>query len=59
MTTFRPATPHSNSIKRPNCPKCRTPMRLFGIEPERPGYELLSFESPKYRHIETEIGKAQ
>jgi hypothetical protein len=34
-------------------------MRLFGIEPERPGYELLSFESPKYQHIETEIGKAQ
>jgi hypothetical protein len=34
-------------------------MRLFGIEPERPGYELLSFECPKYQHIETEIGKAQ
>ncbi len=34
-------------------------MRLFGIEPERPGYELLSFECPKCQHIETETGKIE
>jgi hypothetical protein len=34
-------------------------LRLFGIEPERPGYELLSFECPNCHHIQTEIGKAE
>jgi len=33
-------------------------MRLFGIEAERPGYELHSFACPKCGHIEIAIGKA-
>jgi len=33
-------------------------MRLFGIEPERPGHELWSFECPKCHHIQTKIEKA-
>jgi hypothetical protein len=33
-------------------------MLLFGIEPESPGHELLSFECPKCNNIETRIGKA-
>jgi hypothetical protein len=57
MTTYQPATAHSNSIVRPNCTKCETKTRLFGIEPERPGFELFSFECPKCHHIQTEIGK--
>ena len=57
MTKYQPATPHSDSIERPNCLKCGTKMRLFGIEPERPGYELHSFECPKCNHIQTAIGK--
>ena len=57
MTKYQPATPHSDSIERPNCPKCGTKMRLFGIEAERPGYELHSFECPKCNHIQTAIGK--
>jgi ribosomal protein S27E len=57
MTTYQPATPHSDSIKRPNCAKCGTKTRLFGIEPERPGQELLSFECPNCKHIQTAIGK--
>jgi hypothetical protein len=58
MTTYQPATAHSDSIKRPECSKCGTKLRLFGIEPERPGYELHSFECPNCNRIETAIGKA-
>jgi predicted RNA-binding Zn-ribbon protein involved in translation (DUF1610 family) len=58
MTTYRPATPHSNAIKRPDCPKCGIQMRLFGIEPDSPGLELRSFACPQCDHIETAIGKA-
>ena len=58
MTTYRPVTPHSDSIERPGCPKCGTKMRLFGIEPERPGYELHSFECPQCRHIEIKVGES-
>lgn len=57
MTTFQPARPHSDSITRPECPKCSTAMRLFGIEPEAPGFELLSFECPKCLHIAVKQGK--
>jgi hypothetical protein len=32
-------------------------MRLFGIEPNKPGFELLSFECPGCHHIETKLGK--
>jgi hypothetical protein len=43
MTTYQPRTPHSDPIKRPDCSKCGTLTRLFGIEPPKPGFELLSF----------------
>jgi len=59
MTTYRPVTPHSDSIKRPDCARCGTRTRLFGIEPERSGYELLSFECPACNYIQTEIGKVE
>ena len=59
MSTYRPATPHSNSIKRPACSKCGTEMLLFGIEPESPGHELWSFDCPKCHNIETRIGKSE
>ena len=58
MTTYQPASPHSDSIKRPDCPKCGTNMRLFGIEPERPGFELHSFECPKCKCVEVKVGKS-
>ena len=50
--TGEPATP-----RNPNCPKCGTGMRLFGIEPDAPGLELLTFECPKCLHIETKLAK--
>ena len=52
-----PATPHSDSIKRPNCSDCGTATQLFGIEAERAGYELLTFVCPGCKHIETAVGK--
>jgi hypothetical protein len=52
MTTYQPASPHSDSIKRPGCF-----MRLFGIEPERPGYELHSFECPSAGTLKRRSGK--
>jgi hypothetical protein len=57
MTTYQPRTPHSDAIKRPDCSKCGTLTRLFGIELEKPGYELHTFACPKCNHIETAIGK--
>jgi len=56
MTTYQPATPHSNAIGRPLCSKCRTQTRLIGIEPEKPGFELHTFECPKCHHFETSVG---
>ena len=57
MTTYQPATPHSDAIVRPSCPKCGTGMRLFGIEADSPGYELHSFECPRCNHIEAKREK--
>ena len=58
MTLYQPATLHSDLIERPHCSKYGTKMRLFGIEPERPGCELHSFECPKCRHVEVKSGKS-
>jgi hypothetical protein len=57
MILYQPATLHSDSIKRPNCSDCGTATHLFGIEAERPGYELLTFVCPRCNHIETAVGK--
>ena len=59
MTRYQPATPHSNSIKRPDCSKCGTAMLLFGIEAESPDRELLSFECPQCKNIETRSIKSE
>jgi hypothetical protein len=56
MTFYNPTTPHSDSIKRPNCSACGTPTNLFGIEAERPGYELRTFVCPRCDRIETAVG---
>jgi hypothetical protein len=34
-------------------------MLLFGIEPEKPGFELRSFDCPKCHHIGVETGKTR
>ena len=58
MPLYQLATPHSNSIARPNCSACGTATDLFGIEAERPGYELRTFVCPRCDHIETAVGTA-
>ena len=39
-----------------NCSECGTATQLFGIEAERPGYELRTFVCPNCKHIETAVG---
>lgn len=34
------------------CPKCRLEMRLFAIEPEKPGRDLFTFECSGCSHVE-------
>jgi hypothetical protein len=58
ITAFAPVTPHSDAIVRPSCSECGAATLLVGIEPERPGYELHTFECPTCRNFETAIGKA-
>jgi predicted RNA-binding Zn-ribbon protein involved in translation (DUF1610 family) len=58
MIRFKPTMPRSNSIGTPDCPQCGTGMRLFGIEVDDAGDELLSFDCPRCQHIETMIRKS-
>ena len=49
-------------MKRQACSKCGTGMRLFGVEPDAPGRELLSFECTACQHIEARartVGQAR
>ena len=55
---FASATPHSDCIVRPSCSECGTATFLVGIEPERPGYELLTFQCPKCENFEIAVGEA-
>ena len=55
---FAPTTSHSGSIERPSCSECGASTALVGIEAERPGYDLHTFECPKCENFETAIGKA-
>jgi hypothetical protein len=43
----------ANVIKSPGCLKCEATMALRLIEPERPGFDLQTFECPKCYGTET------
>jgi hypothetical protein len=43
------------STVRPVCSKCRTPMWLTRIEPEKPGCARRTFECPRCHHQVTEV----
>jgi len=58
MTKYQPATAASNALVRPRCTKCSTPALLIGIELEKPGYDLNTFECPSCGQMETSITKA-
>ena len=49
--------PNPNSIDRQNCSQCGTATALFGVEPGRPGHELLTFVCPKCQTIDTAVWK--
>ena len=55
---FAPATRHSDSILRPDCAECGAPTLLVGIEAERPGYELHTFQCPDCEKFEVAVAKA-
>jgi hypothetical protein len=55
---FAPTTAYSDSLARPICSKCGTATILVGLEPERPGYELQTFQCPNCEHFETAVEKA-
>ena len=59
MTTYRPATPYSNSIPRPNCPRCGTLMMLRLIEPvpKQPDHDTRTFDCLKCGNEHTEVVK--
>jgi DNA-directed RNA polymerase subunit RPC12/RpoP len=46
MTIYRPVTPYSDSIKRPDCPRCGTRMMLARMTPVRgqPDHDERTFE---------------
>jgi rubredoxin len=57
VTTYQPRTPHSDSIKRLDCPDCGMRMNVFGIELEKPGHELHTFVCPRCKGVETNVAK--
>jgi predicted RNA-binding Zn-ribbon protein involved in translation (DUF1610 family) len=58
MIDYKLAIRHSNSVPRQDCPECGARMRLFGIEADQPLHELLSFDCPECRHVETKIRRS-
>ena len=42
-------------IARPECPTCTAHMYLARIEPEKPGYDLRTFECPMCQHVERAV----
>ena len=48
---------HENApiTARPECPKCAALMYLARIEPEKPGFDLRTFECPRCQHVESVV----
>jgi len=57
MTKYQPVTAASNALVRPPCPKCGMKTDLIGIEAEKPGYDLNTFECPACGQFETSVTK--
>jgi predicted nucleic-acid-binding Zn-ribbon protein len=61
MTKYQPATAATDALVRPPCTKCGTRTLLVGIEAEKPGFDLNTFECPKcgqHKTTVTRIGAA-
>jgi hypothetical protein len=56
MTFTQQYTPENSPIiARPACPTCTAQMYLARIEPEKPGYDLRTFECPMCQHVERAV----
>jgi len=55
MTIYQPATPETDAIMRPACPRCGTSMMLARIEPDSPGHDRRTFECPNCDHERTVV----
>ena len=51
------ATPRTDAIIRPECPKCGMRTLLSRISPDGPGYERRTFECPNCKHSVSTIAK--
>jgi predicted RNA-binding Zn-ribbon protein involved in translation (DUF1610 family) len=61
MTIYRPATPYSDGIVRPPCPRCGTRMMLarIALVPNQPDHDKRTFECPKCGNETSEVVKVQ
>ena len=59
VTTYTPRTVYSDSIKRPNCPRCGTRMMLATIRPAfgKPDHDERTFECPNCGNEVSEVVK--
>lgn len=57
MTKYQPATPQTDALRRPECPKCGQRMMLSRIEPDSPGYERRTFECARCGNELSEIAQ--
>ncbi|TMJ02156.1 MAG: hypothetical protein E6G97_13365 [Alphaproteobacteria bacterium] len=57
MTLYKPATPYSDSIKRPQCLQCGTSMLLARIEPDKPDHDRRTFQCAECGHSLSEVVK--
>jgi hypothetical protein len=55
---FAPASAYSDALVRPACSGCGMVTVLVGIEPDRPGYELHTFQCAVCQNFELAVGKA-
>ena len=61
VTKFKPATPYSDSIQRPDCPRCRARMMLsrIGTVPGKPDHEERTFECPNCGNELSDVGEVK
>jgi transcription elongation factor Elf1 len=56
--TFSECTLENTPInERLECPECSALTYLAIIEPEKPGFDLRTFECPRCQHVETVVVK--
>ena len=61
MTKFKPATPYSDSVQRPDCPRCRTRMMLASMStvPGKAALAQHTFECPNCGNELSEVVESE